>query len=142
MWPDHLCLHSAIESGDYTSVGLLLAQGASVHTIDAQGRRPLHIAAEKGATAMVRILIQSGALLDVKDDRGWTPLHSVCRSRDLMTLDVLMEYAPDPSIRDTEGRTPEQLARALGHHSFADALHRSVEQRRTSPLMIPRSPSR
>ncbi|KAJ4773226.1 ARF-GAP domain 1 [Rhynchospora pubera] len=67
-------LHLACREGDLGMVELLLQYGASVNSVDAQGRAPLHHCVLKGRALFAKLLLSRGADPHATDMDGKTPL--------------------------------------------------------------------
>jgi hypothetical protein len=62
-------LHVAAGKGDAEAISLLLARGADVHGLDADGISPLHRAAQAGSLAAVDRLLAAGADPNLRDGK-------------------------------------------------------------------------
>jgi len=75
--PMHVApLHSALAGRHEAIVDLLLADGADVNAVQADGYTPLHEAAQNGDQAMARRLVAAGADPRARLDSGATPADS------------------------------------------------------------------
>ncbi len=75
--PMHVApLHSALAGRHAEIVDMLLAAGADVNAVQADGYTPLHEAAQNGDQAMAERLVAAGANRDVRLDNGATPADS------------------------------------------------------------------
>jgi ankyrin repeat protein len=82
-------LHDAAAAWDVKRVAELLAAGADVNAVDAEGRTALHVAAastayrpsyDLDAPAIYRTLIDAGSRIDARDRNGDTPLDAALRA--------------------------------------------------------------
>ena len=73
-------LHSALAGNDTTIAELLLAAGADVNAVQADGYTPLHEAAQNGDRAIAERLVAAGADPQARLDDGSTPADSARRS--------------------------------------------------------------
>lgn len=73
-------LHSALAGTDPTIADLLLAAGADVNAVQADGYTPLHEAAQNGDRAMAERLVAAGADPQARLDDGSTPADSARRA--------------------------------------------------------------
>jgi ankyrin repeat protein len=73
-------LHSALAGSDSAIADLLLAAGADVNAVQADGYTPLHEAAQNGDHAMVERLVGAGADPQARLDDGSTPAASARRA--------------------------------------------------------------
>ena len=73
-------LHSALAGGDAEIVERLIAAGADVNAVQADGYTPLHEAAQNGDESMVERLVAAGADPRARLDDGSTPAASARRA--------------------------------------------------------------
>jgi ankyrin repeat protein len=73
-------LHSALAGSDSAIADLLLAAGADVNAVQADGYTPLHEAAQNGDQAMAERLVAAGADAQARLDDGSTPADSARRA--------------------------------------------------------------
>jgi uncharacterized protein len=73
-------LHSALAGSDIAIADLLLAAGADVNAVQADGYTPLHEAAQNGDQAMAERLVAAGADAQARLDDGSTPADSARRA--------------------------------------------------------------
>ena len=59
-------MHEAVERGDIEAIRKLVASGADVNKLSADGCTPLHVAAEKGEVEVVRVLSELGAKMNTQ----------------------------------------------------------------------------
>lgn len=69
-------IHSALAGSDSATADLLLAAGADVNAVQADGYTPLHEAAQNGDQAMAERLVAAGADPRARLDDGSTPADS------------------------------------------------------------------
>jgi len=58
----------------------------------------------------------------VSQEKGNTPLHVAAKAGQALQVELLVTYGADPAGQDANKQTPEDLARAEGHHELADRL--------------------
>jgi len=117
-----ICDHS-------TLARLLLADGVSLNTVDAENRTPLHAAAETGAIHVLRILLEAGADTSCCDNFGKTLLAGAVRYGNVACARELIPHT-DLRIFNADGvnvlhvsitaNEPEILKLLLPH--FADDI--------------------
>jgi ankyrin repeat protein len=100
---------------DPAKVEFLLAHGASVNPVSAEGKSALILAAaQKRALPVVKLLVRKGAQVNQQDKRGGTALLMAARNGDVETLQLLLERGADPHVIWKEGSVPpENGANAL-----------------------------
>jgi hypothetical protein len=69
-------VHSAAREGAVGPIGLLVAAGADLHAMDADGNRPLHLAAGPACLEAARLLIRLGASPSLKNQVGVSAIKS------------------------------------------------------------------
>jgi ankyrin repeat protein len=80
----------AAARGDLPALQALLRAGASIETMDADGRTPLMATALEGRADAAKLLIERGADPDAQDRRGETPLILAARNRRLDAAALLL----------------------------------------------------
>ena len=118
-------LHRAAALGAAEVVSALVAGGADVDAVDADGRRPLHHAASSSSVDLVQTLIRAGADLDAADESGVTPLiQGVFGNEDNTgTHPTLLAMAgADTNAADAEGRTALHWAAVIHLSTMMDTL--------------------
>lgn len=89
-------LHSALAGRDTSIAELLLAAGADVNAVQADGYTPLHEAAQNGDRAMAERLVTAGAAPDARLDDGSTPADSARRAGHGPLAEWLDALSPQP----------------------------------------------
>ena len=134
-------LHRAVQLGDATRVGQLVAAGASVLATDTQGWTALHHAAFSGQAAVIPALVigsvqhaapnaepnDSGlspfsAVLDQRAQDGATAFHLACVGQHVDAAQVLLRLGANPNVGDGEGRRPLHWAALNSELDLAQAL--------------------
>ena len=108
-------LIEAAKVGAVANAKALIAVGASVNAIDANGNTPLHWASRRGDNEMVSFLLRNGADSAIVDADGSTALHLACACGHGTTVELLIEAGADLATVNETGATPRGLA-AVGHH--------------------------
>ena len=98
----------AARHGDVESARLLLAAGADVDHLAANGTSPLVVATHSGHTALATLLLAEDADPDAIG-AGYTALHAAVLRGDLTTVEALLASGADPDIRLERG-TPLRRA--------------------------------
>lgn len=93
--PLHWTANNAQDVSNVNTWYALLAHGADVHAVDAEGATPLHRAAMNNCLAMAELLIERGARIDARDRHGFTPLMYAARFARVETGLVLIEKGAD-----------------------------------------------
>jgi len=115
----HTPLMAAIENGNRTVFGALLAAGAGIGPQNEYGETALHAAAQRGDAAMALALLARGA--DVNERvvqpkemvHGRTPLMGAATSGKLGIVKLLLERGADPMAKDVSGWTALTFAEPL-----------------------------
>jgi len=118
-------LHDAALKGHLEIMELLLAHGADVNSLNAQGATALHDAALAGQRAAAEALLKHGANIDARDsESGATPLHQAASWGRRSVVELLLARHADPRIKDKNGHTALDLAVANGQAEVAEVLKR------------------
>ena len=127
-------LKIAASHGHLVVARLLIARGAAVDAIDADGCSALHGAAANGMAHTAALLLSSGASIDLVDLDGSTALHAAVMDSQVATVALLLERGASISVRSVDGYTAPTLAAAILRARFR--LFRSL-----SPSSSPPPPS-
>jgi len=117
--PQMTPLSSAIESGQWDRVALLISMGADVRT---RGGSFLANAAVGGQTDFVTLLLNHGVDVNARDTLGGTALQAVARIGNLNMAQRLLDLGADVNGRDRMGRTALLLAVEAGSSSMVKLL--------------------
>ena len=94
----------------FSSIDLLLKNGANPNASDITGWTPLHYASKYSSPAIVEALLRSGANPNVKDIDNLTPLHIVsAESKSPKKVEILLLSGTNPNAKDKHGFTPLHL---------------------------------
>lgn len=117
-------LHLAAHFGRREAVELLLACGASVGALSANGLRntPLHAALAGGAKDLAALLLDRGTEPNAADANGNTLLHLAAFLGDLDVIQMLLARGAQPFRKNENGTTPADLAAGQGHEEAARLL--------------------
>ena len=114
-WP----LIFAAGEGDAAAVERLLAAGADVHQLSADGETALHVSAIKGDLRTAQLLLDAGAEVDARTPRGstiymtptmWTVYHG-----HVELMELLLDTGADASAADEHGKTLLEVSRRPGN---------------------------
>jgi ankyrin repeat protein len=100
----------------------LLALGADVKLVDADGDTALHGAAETGNVEIIRLLLDKGADVNAKNKEGGTPLMWAAVFGNDEAARLLLSRGADPSLKDNDGITAVQWAVRNKRDSTASVL--------------------
>jgi len=103
-------LVQSAEAGDLDTIRSLLEQGASVETMDEEGRSVLRTAAKKGHVDLCRVLLVEFAA-DINGNNphnGYTPLHWACKFDREETIKLLVSHGAS-FVQDKDGLFPLDL---------------------------------
>lgn len=114
----------ASEKGDYSTVTLLIAAGASVN-VGARGKRyagytPLHWAADRGHTELISVLVVARASLNLKSEqKEHTPLHLAAWNGHADAVSILIKSGADVNATNYIGATPLHSATQVKKHAVS-----------------------
>ena len=131
--------HWACKGRRASTLGLLLAAGASFNVRSNDGGTPLMNAAFNGATDCVKLLLARGgdALeLDAQNSYGRTALHWAAWQGHSEIVQLLLLAGADPTIRNNHGRTPLDLAQLYNKHSCIALLQAALVEPRRLRLLL------
>ena len=107
-------LHLAVFKDDMDLIDTLLAKGANIDAVDAQGETPLSHAVIDGQIEIIKLLLSKGANVNIKNHEfGMTPLHlAVIIPFDCKTeiINLLLEHGADIDAVTNKGDTAIQYA--------------------------------
>ena len=100
-------------------VARLLAAGAPVDAVNANGKSVLHEMCCLGNVSAAKALLAGGADPDLRDANGQTPLHLAARWNQRFAAMLLVAHGADPSLLDNGGKTPLMVVNARYNHAEA-----------------------
>ena len=104
-------LSKAAQYGNWTTVQLLLENGAKRELKDTNGRTPLSYAAGYGYQSIVQLLLENGAEIETRDIIGRTPLSYAAENEDVAIVRLLLDNGAQIESRSDAGRTPLSYAK-------------------------------
>jgi ankyrin repeat protein len=142
-------LHAASQTEDYAitcarsaeTVGILIAAGADIDTIDGEGYGLLKYAAEIGDRDFTTALLAAGAMPDATRT-GETALHKAVYQDDLVIMRELLQHGADPNAGDVDGWTPlfcaqsVEAVRLLRAHGAESAIQDLVGDRARDQIAL------
>ena len=116
-------LHNTIAWGHLEAARRLIAHGAEVDALDADGLTPLDLAAFAGDVAAIDLLVEAGARVSPGDDggRNRTPLESAAVYGHLDAVDRLLALGASV-VDEAGGSAALDAAMAAGHHAVIARL--------------------
>jgi serine/threonine-protein phosphatase 6 regulatory ankyrin repeat subunit B len=114
-------IHAA-SIGDLSRVKALLASGADVSSVRANGATALMYASSQGHLDVVQVLLAANANVNAKMRSGGTALGAASVNDHLDVLEALLHAGADPNTKDTNGVTPLMAASLVGHADIVRAL--------------------
>lgn len=119
-------LITAINNIDIVSVNLLLAEGAYVDSVDAQGNTPLMVASKIGNPRIVRILLAHAPNINAKNLTGETALMIAAVNGQYHIAQQLVVRGANVDEQNTEGLTAKELALRNGQAQVANLLNKEL----------------
>lgn len=108
-------IFEAIESIDYISLNLLLAEGAPVDTVNEKGNTPLMAAAKIGNPRMLDIVIANEPDINRINESGRTALMIAAENGLVPVVQTLLRHGAQTGHADRNGNTALTLASKFGH---------------------------
>src|SRR6185436_1642742 len=122
-WPDQASsLEMAIAGQRLDITRDLLARGADLTALDANGYDPLMVASNLGTAALVEALIQAGADPNRRDPQGNTALMFAAQRQDSDSVTILLRAGADPRVRGDHGLTALGIAKQYPDNPAARTL--------------------
>lgn len=145
-------LVAAAAQGNNSDLVRMIAEGADINKLNANGENALHVAAKRGQLAMVNLLIQAGANLEVCSDSECSPLHlaiigdhadivqalidagakleinNLIQAACFNSIDaaqILLDAGLDVNTRHESGVTALETARQCKHPEIVELLRRA-----------------
>ena len=116
-------LHCSSLSGAAKSAKYLLDHGASVHTLDSQGKTPLEYSASMASPNHLKLLLsQEDVDIDGVNCNGETLLHLAVEKGKNLNVALLIYWGCDFNICDVNGNTPLHIAASLGNFEVIKML--------------------
>lgn len=119
-------LLAAIAASRYNARGnivrLLLAEGANLKAVDADGRTALILAISVGDAELVPILLDNGADPSLPDRSKRGPLEHGIAAERVDVVRALLGHGASPTALMSDGQTPLSMAASRGVPEVAEAL--------------------
>lgn len=112
----------AIETIDYISLNIHLADATPVDTINEEGQTPLMLAAGMGNPRILNIVLAHEPELDRKNRQGKTALMIAAENGLAPVVATLLRHGADTGLRDENGNTAISLASKYGHREAVTLL--------------------
>lgn len=112
----------AVKEIDIISLNVLLAEGASVDTVDEAGNSPLMLAAKIGNPRLVEIILVHSPDIDRRNNEGNTALMIAAKTGVLQNVVKLIDAGANPEMTNAEGYSSVKIAKRYGHASIVEFL--------------------
>ena len=123
---DHTPLGIAVANGHLPIFAQLLNSGADPHAKNKNGMMPLHIASQRNSlevvVALLKALKNEKGSINERDKLGNTPLHYATQTGKKDIVKRLLRAGADSSLRNWKDKTPQDIARELGHDEVLAVL--------------------
>ena len=115
-------LVDAARDGDTAAVRALLAQGAGVDAVEADGTSALHWASYRDDIETAGLLLNAGADVNVANDLGATPLWAAGQNGSAVMVRRLLTAGAKPNLALLAGETPLMVAARSGAPDVVELL--------------------
>jgi ankyrin repeat protein len=112
----------AVNNIDIISLNVLLAEGATVDTVDQAGNSPLILATNIGNPRMIEIILAHNPNVNRRNSDGETALMIASANGILSIVKDLKENGANSELRSIDGFSSAQIALRNGHASIARFL--------------------
>jgi len=117
----------AVNNIDIISLNVLLAEGATVDSVDEAGNTPLMLAAKIGNPRMVKIILAHNPKVNARNEAGLTALMIASENGILPIIKELKEYGADAGMKNRAGLNSLEIAQRNGHGSVVQFYRGSKE---------------
>jgi len=119
-WPP---LHRAARNGDVNEISDLIAQGADVKAVIANGITALYIAAQEGKTDVIEVLVKAPGIDLLQGNQGASPLHMAAQNSHVSAAEALLKaHADVNAATKRSGKTPLHFAALKTNEAMIDLL--------------------
>eukprot|EP00731_Ephydatia_muelleri_P002690 Em0001g2690a len=115
-------------------VGILLAQGFSIHKTDKLKRSALHLASRSGNSQIVTFLLSKGAEVNSLTEKNRSALHYAAMGGYIEIATTLLHHGIDINMKDQYGNTAQMYAAKFSKHDMDVFLSRKTEQKISTVL--------
>jgi ankyrin repeat protein len=115
-------LADLIQSGDRRTALAMIASGADVNQVQADGTTPLHWAVYRVDREIVQALLKRGAKPNALNRYGSSALAEAVRVANAELTAMLLEVGADANVANEDGQTPLMLAARTGEVAVAKLL--------------------
>lgn len=116
-------LIEAVNEIDIISLNVLLAEGATVDTLDEEGNTPLMLAAKIGNPRMIDIILAHNPEIDRRNSDGNTALMIASANGILTIVQDLKNHGADANLQNSNGLASAEIALRNGHSDIARFLN-------------------
>lgn len=117
----------AVKNIDIVSLNVLLAEGATVDTVDEAGNTPLMLAAKIGNPRMLDIILRHNPQINERNNDGNTALMISSEMGVVEISRTLIKHGADLSMKNSDGLSPVQIALRHGHRDIAKLMRSEQE---------------
>jgi len=117
----------AVKNIDIVSLNVLLAEGATVDTVDEAGNTPLMLAAKIGNPRMLDIILRHNPQINERNNDGNTALMISSEMGVVEISRTLIKHGADLSMKNSDGFSPVQIALRHGHRDIARLMRSEHE---------------
>lgn len=116
----------AVKNIDLVGLNVLLAEDASVDTVDSEGNTPLMIAAKIGNPRMMKIILSHNPKIDVRNQNGDTALMIASKQGVVQIVEQLIKHGADVNLKNSEGFISSEIALRNGHSNVIKLFREDV----------------
>lgn len=116
----------AVKNVDLVGLNVLLAEDASVDTVDSEGNTPLMIAAHIGNPRMMKIILSHNPNIDLRNHNGDTALMIASRQGVPQIVEQLIQSGANTNLKNSDGFFPAEIALRNGHNNIVKLFREEV----------------